>query len=227
MANHEPNSNDEVHVDFTLTEEDLIAFAHWGYHRTWWLWLIRQLVLAYWLLPFLVLASVVGFGLLRNYIAMTWMNVLVLTGLVYTLFTLVSLHRNKPTRTVKTLLRLGHNRCDLGRQRIETAADGLRSTSRGGNEFRRWFSILRIDESHGYAFIYSDFAHAYIVPKRAFKTPAEFEHFVSVARTFHKQAQAYGLVCPLCGYDLAGTPDAGCPECGWRREAAKDAKQQQ
>jgi len=26
----------------------------------------------------------------------------------------------------------------------------------------------------------------------------------------------HGL-CPSCGYDLRGRPDAGCPECGWRR----------
>ena len=23
--------------------------------------------------------------------------------------------------------------------------------------------------------------------------------------------------CPSCGYDLRGSEDAGCPECGWRR----------
>ena len=27
-------------------------------------------------------------------------------------------------------------------------------------------------------------------------------------------------VCPTCGYDLRGNLSAGCPECGWRREAA-------
>ena len=26
--------------------------------------------------------------------------------------------------------------------------------------------------------------------------------------------------CLQCGYDLRGELDAGCPECGWRREAA-------
>ena len=26
------------------------------------------------------------------------------------------------------------------------------------------------------------------------------------------------LECPACGYDLRGGKDAGCPECGWRRE---------
>ena len=23
--------------------------------------------------------------------------------------------------------------------------------------------------------------------------------------------------CAICGYDLRGQPDAGCPECGWNR----------
>ncbi len=26
------------------------------------------------------------------------------------------------------------------------------------------------------------------------------------------------LECPACGYDLRGSKDAGCPECGWRRD---------
>ncbi len=26
-------------------------------------------------------------------------------------------------------------------------------------------------------------------------------------------------ICPTCGYDLRGELDAGCPECGWNREA--------
>ncbi len=24
-------------------------------------------------------------------------------------------------------------------------------------------------------------------------------------------------LCPMCGYDLRGNLDAGCPECGWNR----------
>jgi len=27
--------------------------------------------------------------------------------------------------------------------------------------------------------------------------------------------------CPSCGYDLRGELEAGCPECGWRRETAE------
>ena len=28
--------------------------------------------------------------------------------------------------------------------------------------------------------------------------------------------------CQSCGYDLRGSPDGGCPECGWNRAPAKD-----
>ncbi len=30
--------------------------------------------------------------------------------------------------------------------------------------------------------------------------------------------------CPECAYDLRGTRDAGCPECGWRRLPARPAQ---
>ena len=33
------------------------------------------------------------------------------------------------------------------------------------------------------------------------------------------------LECPACGYDLRGSKDAGCPECGWRREEGTERQQ--
>ena len=44
--------------------------------------------------------------------------------------------------------------------------------------------------------------------------------FIFAAYALRRRARRKRGLCVACGYDLRGDLEYGCPECGWRREAA-------
>jgi hypothetical protein len=128
--------------------------------------------------------------------------------------------RNRPRRLVQIMLRVGQNRLQLLEQTITVTPEGIEYRNIAGHRFLRWFAILRVQATEKHAFIYTDLLHAFVVPARAFDTLVHFNRFVEVVNGHLAKAQAYGLICPKCQYDLRGEIVAGCPECGWRREEA-------
>ena len=42
------------------------------------------------------------------------------------------------------------------------------------------------------------------------------------APIYHRRWSRDRRICPKCSYNLQGTLDSGCPECGWRREGSDE-----
>ena len=53
-----------------------------------------------------------------------------------------------------------------------------------------WSAIVRIDTSPKYAFIYLNPVNAYIIPRHAFATDAEFHAFVDLAQRYFADARS-------------------------------------
>ena len=45
------------------------------------------------------------------------------------------------------------------------------------------------------------------------------------APIYHRRWLRDRHICPKCSYNLQGSPDSGCPECGWQREPVIAASQ--
>jgi len=82
----------------------------------------------------------------------------------------------------------------------------------------RWKNVHKIEQYSRGALI--DIGNlAWWLPTRIFSNKSEFERLVS--QMIIAAAEVRHRKCPECRFDLRGNPDAGCPECGWRRETAE------
>lgn len=206
----------DLEIEFEITEADLFAFNKQHHTRSPIQWIKRICMLLYYMSPiFLILyfinlfRTLVTAGAIQN----------VLIAFVFLVFLLDLIYwRNAPKRAMKKMLRKGHGRLAIGQHQLKMSQEKICLKTLDGLEEGKWYAIWKIIKTNEYAFIYSTPFSAFIIPKRAFDNPDEFEAFVKLAQQYHNQSQDYGLVCEKCGFDLRGTVDPGCPECGWRRE---------
>lgn len=70
----------------------------------------------------------------------------------------------------------------LGPHELSLDEAGLRVTGRSGHSFVAWPAIVEIRETGDHLFLYVDRMMAYVVPKRAFASPAECASFAEFAR---------------------------------------------
>ncbi len=209
---------DSWEIQYELSESDFVAFARAHARRTWWHWLVMQLVIVYWMIPFVALAGFVGLIVAVTGGRLTWSRFILVVVAGYMLINTIMWLRNRPKRMIEMMLKAGHGRSALGRQQLAISSQGLSWKGVSGHQFLRWFAILRVQVIPSHAFFYLDPYRAYIVPSRAFGSVDEFARFVESAREYQERNQDYGLVCPKCGQELHPDVNPGCPECGWRRE---------
>jgi len=78
------------------------------------------------------------------------------------------------------LLSEGQNNGFYGKCELHVGADGLTETRPSGSTTRNWSSVERIVTTPHHLFVYTSGIEAYVVPRRAFDSDAEFNELASV-----------------------------------------------
>ncbi len=91
-------------------------------------------------------------------------------------------------RNIRKIYSQSESKSVLGEHTIAIEPEGVAERS-GVHESRiAWSGIERIEDGGQYIYLYIGPLHAYVIPKRAFKTDTDAEAFL-------QQAQAYRLAC--------------------------------
>ena len=125
-----------------------------------------------------------------------------------------------PDEVADLAMRFPHAHYDgrrAGGWSIQLFANVLRINSPGGRTDYPWRHVHGIEPGPGGAMIAAG-ADLVWIPRSAFREWSAFERFISRLIIEIGQRKDHDR-CPQCGYDLRAAPDAGCPECGWRRQA--------
>ena len=78
----------------------------------------------------------------------------------------------------------------LGRHRISLDEDGLTESTAVGESRVSWAGIDRMERTAEAVFVYTTATAAHVIPRRAFKSPADEESFVEMIRVKLAQAAA-------------------------------------
>ena len=217
-------SRDSWDVKYELTEDDIAALS---------LQISRPTGQKLFIISFVIV--IVYFPTL-SFIWMVWqwlngtsnmpsqMQVLYgLIGFVVVMAVMLNGQRAKPRgkvamRTTQQTLKRGHGSAALGWMVMQMDERGYATANRFGEESSSWAVIWKIEHTATHAFVFINPQLAYIVPARAFESPQEFDAFTRDIQLWRERALPYGVICPVCGYDLRGHDAPGCPECGWGHE---------
>ncbi|HKQ49806.1 MAG TPA: YcxB family protein [Phycisphaerae bacterium] len=119
--------------------------------------------------------------------------------------------RGASAQSLQRALKEGKNRLLFSQQRLTISREGIEFTSPYGNSNFKWGAIEKVRRAGNYIFFYC-LISAYVVPRRAFRTELDFQHFFEAAQRLHRTASPGN--CRKCGYDLYGNESGACPECG-------------
>jgi hypothetical protein len=75
-------------------------------------------------------------------------------------------------------------------QRVELTGDGLKGTSEKGETLTRWSGVKEVVRTEGHVFIFISRRTAFMAPRRAFPSHADFDAFAREAAEHHRQATA-------------------------------------
>lgn len=120
--------------------------------------------------------------------------------------------RSKGTmrKSVLSLLTESDNPNLLGRRVFTISPDGIREQWPYGEHRYTWSGVVRIETGEERAFFYVGSSEVQIVPRRAFASAEEFDHFVATARRFHESAPQ--PTAPPSDIPLAAPVDDGLPQ---------------
>jgi hypothetical protein len=190
LAQPVEESESVVRVDYHLTLEDLVEYnfyyqCHSASMRRRWR-----------LLRGVGLAGIALAALLMFYGYLTQQDVgVALIGFPAAAFGIVILYASLPSRrkaalrgVLKGMLREGRNENLFSLHRVWISPTGIRRISRFADTTYQWPAIEKIGVGPGGAYIYDSTASAIVVPRSAFASDGEFQHFVETAEQFWKQA---------------------------------------
>lgn len=120
-------------------------------------------------------------------------------------------HRSA-AQSVKRVLSRGQNRDLFSPQRLTMSGEGIQTSSPYQNSRISWGAVEKVFKTDEHVFMFLSAMSALIVPRTAFPTDADFDHFFTIADG-HQRAASPGN-CRKCGYDLHGNQSGACPECG-------------
>jgi hypothetical protein len=108
------------------------------------------------------------------------------------LFYITSPSRRKAAlrRLLTGMLRQGRNENLFSLHRVWVSPRGIRRISRYADTTYQWPVVEKIAVGPHAAYIYDSAASAIVVPRSAFGSEGEFQHFVETAEHFWKEAAA-------------------------------------
>lgn len=112
-----------------------------------------------------------------------WVSVFIIVYLLWVVY-YPKYFRKSVKRRILRMIEEGKNESILGSKRLDVNSEGIVEKSRNNEVKTNWDSIESIEETEKYIFIYVSAVSAYIVPKRAFKTPADNENFINTVNSY-------------------------------------------
>ena len=94
-----------------------------------------------------------------------------------------------------------------------------------------WACVARIVSDKSHLFVFTHFNEGWAIPRAAFASAADADHFLDFAKALHDSSEGSVRVrlahsdepCFACGYNLRGSDGQVCPECGVRLLLSRDA----
>ena len=77
----------------------------------------------------------------------------------------------------------------LGEHTITLTPEALHERTAVNDSKALWRGLFRVDETLEHIFIYTQPNAAYVIPRRAFPSPADAEQFLATARAYHEAAR--------------------------------------
>jgi Uma2 family endonuclease len=181
-----------MRIEFSLTEKDLLAFQR-HYMRSNRRWGFRLARILFWSLIFLVLVLVLlgqqfparrGRGFLQTvplfpllFVVVLWVGASLLTYWA-------------PALAVKKMLR-GRNARVLEPREMSIGPEGLTTVSVFGTATCRWDALHTIDVTPDHLFLYQLSTMAFIIPRHAFPSDADFQDFVAASKQYFADAKRF------------------------------------
>jgi hypothetical protein len=177
-----------MRIDYENTKDDLLAFNEHFFRTS--PALQRQYRLGF------AAAPLPGIGVVA---AITWLRPglpLWVAGLIFivTAALFVPFYRRQTLRTLhKTVLGTlgeGRNEGVLARHEIELIEGELRERTEVGESTHKWSGVERIELTEDFILLFTQATGGYIVPRRAFQTPAEAIAFYEEATRLWGEARS-------------------------------------
>jgi hypothetical protein len=174
-------------LNFQLTKEDLAAF-HLHLYRV--LPSMRQRQMVYRsLAAFVVFFLVAGVLYLLGSLTLEWYFLVIEFGLAIPTFFIYpiideKLYRQKSLKTIKE----GRNKDLVGDCTVSIDETSITSTTNRGDFHEFWTTVQRIEETDTYTYIFVSDVSAFIIPRRVFSTPDDYQTFRDTLTKYHDAA---------------------------------------
>ena len=166
-------------IEYELTPDDLFAFQWYAVkHSRTAKRLNRYTYIAY--------AALI---LLLAILTMPWMSYIALAGFLVSLVTALGIGWLSTRYLTRRAIRdyVGQELPDkgqLGRHRISIDADGVTESTAVGESRVSWAGIDRIERSENAVLVYTTPTAAHMIPRRAFKAPADEDSFIELVQSY-------------------------------------------
>jgi hypothetical protein len=174
-------------LNFQLTKEDLAAF-HLHLYRV--LPSMRQRQMVYRsLAAFVVFFLVAGVLYLLGSLTLEWYFLVIEFGLAIPTFFIYpiideKLYRQKSLKTIEE----GRNKDLVGDCTVSIDETSITSTTNRGDFHEFWTTVQRIEETDTYTYIFVSDVSAFIIPRRVFSTPDDYQTFRDTLTKYHDAA---------------------------------------
>ena len=171
-----------MEIEYEITREDLAAFQWHAVFESPRGRRLRRLSHLGWVLVVLLFALVTFIGA-DGFTVSPLSLVFLAMPLVLVLFLQWGLERWVLRRVIRHLLKDERpDRGQLGRHRVILGEDGLSESTAVSESRTTWAGVDRVEQSADYIYIYVSPAAAHVIPKRAFRDPAEATAFYEFTR---------------------------------------------
>jgi hypothetical protein len=105
----------------------------------------------------------------------------------------------------------GKNKALAGEQALKADEEALQTSSEFAATRMNWELVERVDVLEHYIFVYISAFNALILPRSTFASGSKLIEFLQLVG----RRAGVPVKCPNCQYNLMGSQDGRCPECGY------------